>query len=335
MSCLTKHETGPLSVDAVFHSLDRKVAARLRRIPTLRGVYAGEDCALETFRVAKNLGLRRFYDLPIAYWQVGAKLLAEEAERWPQWEPTLVGTRDSEAKLARKTEELSLADVIFVPSSFVRDSLPSALMQGKTCCVAEFGSPDMSHLAMSSDEFAFHEGENTSEPPLRVLFVGSMTQRKGLADLFEAMRLLKRRDIELVVMGSPVETLEFYQRLLPFRYEAPRPQREVFRLMHECDVLVLPSIVEGRALVQQEAMSCGLPLIVTPNAGGEDLVVEGQTGFLIPIRCPEAIAEKISWFADNRPILPEMRTAARNKARQYDWGDYRRKIVLSIKKSLD
>ena len=50
--------------------------------------------------------------------------------------------------------------------------------------------------------------------------------------------------------------------------------------MKEHDALVLPSIVEGRALVQQEALSCGLPIIVTPNTGGEDLIEEGTTGYL-------------------------------------------------------
>ena len=59
--------------------------------------------------------------------------------------------------------------------------------------------------------------------------------------------------------------------------------------MMEHDALVLPSIVEGRALVQQEALSCGLPIIVTPNAGGEDLVEEGKTGHIIPIRSPQSI----------------------------------------------
>ena len=62
------------------------------------------------------------------------------------------------------------------------------------------------------------------------------------------------------------------------------------------DVLILPSIIEGRALVQQEALACGLPIIVTPNAGGEDLIETGVTGHLIPIRSPEKIREKIEWF---------------------------------------
>ena len=62
--------------------------------------------------------------------------------------------------------------------------------------------------------------------------------------------------------------------------------------MQDHDALILPSIIEGRALVQQEALSCGLPIITTPNAGGADLIEEGMTGHLVPIRSPEIIAEK-------------------------------------------
>jgi glycosyltransferase involved in cell wall biosynthesis len=100
--------------------------------------------------------------------------------------------------------------------------------------------------------------------------------------------------------------------------------------MLSCDVLILPSIVEGRALVQQEAMACGLPLIVTRNAGGEDLIVEGETGFLVPAGSPAAIAEKIEWFLENRGKLPGMRTAVRAKAAELTWPAYGDKILHAI-----
>src|SRR6185436_18349640 len=136
----------------------------------------------------------------------------------------------------------------------------------------------------------------------------------------------KRPDVELVVMGAPIASLEFYrQQFADFRYEAPRSHDAVLELMGSCDVFVLPSIVEGRALVQQEAMACGLPLIVTPNAGGEDLIEEGRTGFLVPIRSPGLLAEKINWFADHPEALPEMGAAARAKAAEYTWSAYGQK----------
>jgi glycosyltransferase involved in cell wall biosynthesis len=86
-----------------------------------------------------------------------------------------------------------------------------------------------------------------------------MTQRKGLPDLFSAMKVLNRPDVELIVLGTPLIPLEFYQAEYPgFLYEPVRPHAEVRRLMLGCDVLVLSSIVEVRAMVRMEALSCGL-----------------------------------------------------------------------------
>jgi glycosyltransferase involved in cell wall biosynthesis len=101
--------------------------------------------------------------------------------------------------------------------------------------------------------------------------------------------------------------------------------------MQSCDIFCLPSIVEGRALVMQEAMSQGLPVIITENTGGSDLVQEGRTGFLVPIRSPQAIAEKITWFLDNRFRIPEMSIAARQHSAKYTWGNYGSIILNSLK----
>ena len=84
-------------------------------------------------------------------------------------------------------------------------------------------------------------------------------------------------------------------------------------IMSEHDALVLPSIVEGRALVQQEALSCGLPIIVTPNTGGEDLVEEGETGYLVPIRSPVKIAEAINSMIANRKNMDDIQSCAKKK----------------------
>lgn len=319
-----RRENGPFSVDAVYRDLDRSVAASLAgRAGRARAVYAYEDGARESFAAAHQLGIQCCYELPIAYWETSRRLLREEAERWPEWEPTLGGTRDSEQKLERKTDELRWADLVFCPSAFVERSLPEDIRGEKKCVVAEFGSPRLARGFLRNRE----EGKG----PLRVLFAGSMTQRKGLADLFAAVKLLGRSDVELVVMGSLVLPLEFYRRAGgAFRYEAPRAHEGVLELMSSCDVLALPSIVEGRALVQQEALSCGLPILVTPHAGGEDLVEPGRTGFLVPIRDPERIAEKIAWLADHRAELPEMRRCARAKAAEFTWAGYAAKILGAL-----
>jgi glycosyltransferase involved in cell wall biosynthesis len=324
---LVEHERGWASIDRVWLELDKFAANSLRgshERERIRTVYAYEDCAERLFETAKEIGARRIYDLPIAYWETAQGLLHEEAQRYPEWEPTLGGTRDSEAKLARKTRELDLAELVICPSAFVLDSLPENARAAKPCVVAPFGSPSLDQLEPVE--------RKPSRGPLRILFAGALTQRKGLADLFAAMKLIDSKEIELVVMGSLLRPLSWYREQFPrFIYEPPRPHRDVLRLMQTCDLLVLPSIVEGRALVQQEAMACGLPLIVTKNAGGDDLITEGETGFLVPIRAPEAIAEKINWCATNRASISGMAIAAQRRAGELTWNNYGEKVLAAIR----
>jgi glycosyltransferase involved in cell wall biosynthesis len=317
-----RHETGALSVDTVLRQFDRRVAQRLERIDKCDAVYAYEDAALQSFQVARNREFHRVYDLPIAYWQTSQRLLREESERYPDWEPTLGATRDSERKLERKTEELELAQLVICPSTFVLDSLPSNARAQKRCIVAPFGTPDV-------------DLQTTDRKPndrLRLLFAGALGQRKGLADLFAAMKLVGPKGANLVLMGSRLQSLDWYrERFRDFIYESPRPHGEVLKLMQSCDVLILPSIVEGRALVQQEAMACGLPVIATRNAGADDVILDGETGFLVPIRSPKALAEKIQWCLANRSLLRGMGIAARQRARKLTWRAYGETIVAAVR----
>lgn len=315
-------------IDAVYERFDGRVARDIAGLPretSVSSVYAYEDAALRTFRAAHGRGLACIYELPIAYWETTQRLLKEEAERLPEWSATLHGIDDSPEKLERKSQEINLADAVVVPSRFVLGTLPPGIRRKKPCIVAPFGSPEPAHGAGAVDG---------KEPDgrLRVLFAGSMTQRKGLADLFAAMRLLHRSDVELVVMGSLVAPLSFYREQYPdFTYEPPRPHDQVLALMRSCHILALPAIVEGRALVQQEALANGLPIIVTANAGGEDLVEDGRTGFLVPIRSPEAIAERIAWFADHRELLAGMRACALQKAADKGWSHYEAQVREAVK----
>lgn len=322
-----RHEVGFASVDAVLHDFDRFVARELPRLHArepLGAVYSYEDSALESFKAAKRLGVRTVYDLPISYWETGRRLMREEAERLPEWAGMLGGgIIDSEAKLQRKVQELELADLVSVPSKFVADSLPP-WAAGKATVLSPFGSP------AGTDQWSRAAADPAR--PLRVLFVGSMGQRKGLADLLQAMNLLGGENIELVLMGAPQASLDFYRRSFAgFTYERGRPHAEVLALMRSCDVFCLPSLYEGRALVMQEAMSQGLPLVITPNTGGEDLVIEGRTGFLVPIRAPDRIAEKLAWFNQNREQLLAMKEEAVQHAARYTWKRYSEVVIDAIR----
>lgn len=322
---LSQPEKGFFCIDKVYSALDKNISNYLKtEKKSIDAIYAYEDGALECFRVAKKKGITCIYDLPIAYWETSRKLLLEEAERLPEWAQTLHGgINDSQGKLERKEEELELADVVVGPGAFVMDSLPDWAKEKKQI-ISPFGSPKVNPEALKNNI-------GYDKSPLKVLFVGSMGQRKGLGDLFQAIKILKNTPVELTVLGSLEAPLDFYQKQLAnFNYKTGRSHAKVLELMRTCDVLCLPSIVEGRALVMQEAMSQGLPLIITRNTGGEDLIIEGETGFLVPIRSPEAIAEKLEWFVTNKNKIPLMSKRAMEVSQTYTWEDYSSRVVNGI-----
>ena len=289
-------------VDPIYRQLDRWVSEQLpKRNPEV--IHCYEDGAFHTFQTALELGIGRSYELPIAHHKTLRRLLRKEAERWPKWEPTLLATRESDEKLHRKDRELEMAETVSCPSQFVLDSMPQSIRENKRCFVSRFGTPDSSPVRTRRCL--------SGKDPVRFLFVGAMSQRKGLADLLEAFNNLASRQAELVVLGTALMPMDFYRSQGAFTHEPPRSHDQVLELMANCDVLVLPSIAEGRALVQQEAMSQGLPILVTPNAGGEDLVKEGETGLLVPASAPATLTEKLEWYMRNKERIPSMGKTAR------------------------
>jgi starch synthase len=314
---LTKDETGFFSVDSVYLSLDRRVAQRLVRPSRIRAVYGYDGGALETFRVAKRIGLTCIYEHPIIYWRKVRQLQREEAELHPEWAPTLGALGDSDEKLARKDEELALADFIITPSSFSRESLAAAPDVRAPIRVLPYGT-----RSLGKDPLPRPPGDK-----LRVLFVGALTQAKGLAYLFEAVARLAS-EIEFTLIGRRVSAAVPAPALLDkYRWIPSLPHDELLEEMSRHDVLVLPSLHEGFGLVMSEAMSQGLVVITTPQTGGPDLLTNGIEGFIVPIRSADALEEKLALLAHDRDCLLTMQAAARQKAASLTWEKYRQGVA--------
>jgi alpha-maltose-1-phosphate synthase len=313
---LTRPEAGPLSVDAVYLSLDRRVARRIRNSPQLKAVYAYDSGALESFRAARARGLKCVYEHPIVYWREARRYQQEEAELHPEWKPTLGAIQDSEEKLARKDAELALADIVIVPSTFSKNSLEQAPGFKTPVQVVPYGLPTVSHPP----------DENRSAK-LRVLFVGALSQAKGLKYLLEAAAKLERH-IELTLVGKKVSSLIPTQSVLDkHRWIPSLAYDELLREMSRHDVLVSPSLHEGFGLVLGEAMAQGLVVIATAHSAAPDLIDDGADGFIIPIRSAGAIVEKLELLLRDPARLREMKQAAHRKAQAHSWETYRRALV--------
>jgi glycosyltransferase involved in cell wall biosynthesis len=92
------------------------------------------------------------------------------------------------------------------------------------------------------------------------------------------------------------------------------------------DVFVFPSLFEGFGLVILEAMSQGLPVIVTPNTGAVGVVENGVDGFLVPVRDVEAICAVLEELVVRPGQLQAMRVAAQKKAAMFSWERYRERL---------
>jgi starch synthase len=314
---LSEHEIGWLSIDAVSRALDRKVAGEIAKTAKFTAVYSYEDCAVETFSVAQKRGFARIYDLPIGYWRAAQRIFAEECEREPEWAATLTGTRDSKEKLARKDEELRLADRVIVASTFTKSTLAES-PQPCEVSVIPYGAPPA------------NEGELLNCPnKLRILFAGSLGQRKGLSYVLHAVELLGREHYELTLLGRKAapDCRVLNEAVRKHRWIPSLSHREVLQEMRAHDVVVFPSLFEGFGLVITEAMSQGTPVITTPNTAGPDIIEDGIDGFIVPIRSAEAIARKLELLVQEPYRLYEIKLATRDKARTRTWENYRRQLV--------
>lgn len=314
---LTKSETGHFSVDAVYSSLDLELARRLTNSAQINAVYAYDGGALETFRAAKARGLTCIYEHPIIYWRKVGELQREEAELHPEWAPTLGALGDSAEKLARKDEELALADLIVTPSSFSRASLADAPGVSAPIRVLPYGT-----RSLGGNFPARRPNEK-----LRVLFVGALSQAKGLGYLLEAVARLGSK-VEFTLVGRRVsEAIPAPAVLEKYRWIPSLAHDELLREMSRHDVLVLPSLHEGFGLVMSEAMSQRLVVITTPNTGGPDLITDGVDGFIVPIRSADVLEEKLALLAREPDRLATMQAAAQAKAAALTWENYRQGVV--------
>lgn len=322
----THTQTGWLGVDAVGTELDKRVASRLRRLPQLRAVYGVEDIAVHTFREAHARRLRTFYDLPIGYWRAGHAILNEEAERQPLWAATLTSANDGPEKLANKDEELALAETVFVATSFTQSTLASYPGKTGNIVLAPYGGPS----PHPTEPLPREKGA-----PLRVLYVGSLGQRKGVSYLLDAVRPLgSRAQLTLVGTRPAGECKPLDDALRAHRWVASLPHGEILAEMRNHDVFVFPSLFEGFGLVILEALAQGTPVITTPHTAGPDVITEGVDGFIVPIRDAPAITERLERLIEEPDLLQEMKRAAWRGAAHRPWESYRRRIADTFRQEI-
>ncbi|MEK7479007.1 MAG: glycosyltransferase family 4 protein, partial [Patescibacteria group bacterium] len=228
--------------------------------------------------------------------------------------------------IAKELKEYEEADRIAVPSTFVKRTFLQKGIPEEKLMVNPYGVNLSSFRKVPKEDNVF-----------RVIFAGGMSLRKGVHYLLQGFAEANLPNSELVLLGGMNEELKsFFKkygvrgstsqggRTSPvIRYMGHVPQRELHKYYSQASVFAICSIEEGLALVQAQAMACELPLICTPNTGGEELIRDGQEGFIIPIRDVDALKEKLTYLYEHPEVCHVMGQRARERARHgFSWQEY-------------
>lgn len=296
---------------------DGRMARWVRRDPPAAVI--GHDTAarlsLEAARAVGSLGI---LNQVIGHRAVGEPLLLAELARRPEFASE--GLRADPAMNEYCRREALAAGHCLAPSDYVRDTLVAVGVPAERISVLPYG--------VDVERFRPRAGPR---PPgaLRLLFIGQISPRKGIAYLLEAVASLPPGLVETTLIGplaTPRAALDPFAGR--FRHLPAVPHHEIHRHFAAADLFVYPSLHEGSALAIYEALASGLPVLATANAGS--VVEEGRQGFLVPVGSVAPLAERIRELAEDEALRGRLAAAARERALEFTWKHYQERLAAIL-----
>ncbi|WP_207511723.1 glycosyltransferase [Longitalea luteola] len=306
-------------------SFDRDLASKLSK-HSFDVFWGFQGSCHKCLQVANQLDRKSICEMTIAHVPFAKRLLQEESRLHPEWADSIDFVSFPAYYEERLIEEPLIAKKVIAISSFLKKTLVQEGVEAEKITVIPLGF-DATSIHFSK------ESESITNRPLRLLYAGRITQRKGIKYLMEAMKQFNRKDVELHIIGNIHGSGKAFQSYKSFyNYKSGISQHELFKLYGNYDVLVFPSVLEGFGLVTVEAMGAGLPVITTPHTNATEVIKDGINGYLIPVRNSDAIAQAITSFRNmDNATFQQMRYEARQTALQYTWDVHREKVAEFVK----
>ena len=264
--------------------------------------------ALEPFRYAKSRGWKTVL-AQIDPGPVEEAIVAEEVARVPEsagsWHPAPA------EYWACWREECELADRIVVNSEWSREGLIRGGIPAEKLTVIPLAYEAQERRRQTSEVGGQREypARFTHERPLRVLFLGLINLRKGVARLLEAARILRDEPVEFWMVG-PVEiantsTVAEAGRV---KWFGPATRKQAAEFYRRADVFLLPTLSDGFAITQLEAQAHGLPVIVSKTCG--NVVENGLNGIILEEPSATCIAAAVRDYTANPDRLERLAFAS-------------------------
>ncbi|GAB3333777.1 hypothetical protein GCM10027299_41610 [Larkinella ripae] len=281
---------------------------------------------LHSCRFAHNKGIITVVEAVNSHVQYQEDILQEEHRSLSlPWVPF------NKKEKNRRIDEYKEADYILLPSEFVKNSfLELGFPEHKLLKVPYGFSPFMN----ANTETA---SEEKSED-FTVLYVGSISVRKGLRYLLQAFEQLQHPRKKLIIVGPKTKLTGIDDLNIPpqVSFTGVLKGEALQKAYRSASVFCLPSIEEGLALVLGEALSYGLPIIATTNTGAADIISDGKEGFIVPIRDSNSIHEKLQFLADEKESYYTMKISAKEKSLQLNgWEETGQLLVSTLSQIKD
>jgi glycosyltransferase involved in cell wall biosynthesis len=306
--------TRPKTIDASYKwECDNSRWFALRTWRELRKVKLdpAKDCffgfmseCMEVLQPLADTGVPSILDLA-GPGKMDDRMIKQEHERWPDW--AKMGPDVPEFYYERVAEECRCATLTLVNSEFSRRAW------------IEQGVPDEKIIVVP---LAYEPPDNPAAPrrphdrPLTILWLGSVILRKGIPYLVEAARSLRDANVKFIVAG-PIRIAERIVQAAPknMQFVGRINNDQKAELYRQSDVFVIPTMSDGFAITQLEAMAQGMPVIATPNCG--DVVTHGDDGLIVPAGDAAVLAQAIAKLEGDRALVASMSERALIKSRQF------------------
>lgn len=270
-----------------------------RGLDESQDAFFGYDTAsLEVLEFLRETGIPAVVD-QIDPARVEESIVQEERRRWPGWEADVPAVPESYWE--RIAQEWELSDLVVVNSDWSRAALEQqGVPREKLLVVPLAYEPPASNMTRAP---------RSPGAPLCVLWLGSVTLRKGIQYLLAAAKRLLRNNICFVIAG-PIHISQRIVSSAPpnVRFVGRVPRSDLFEMYSAGDVFILPTLSDGFAITQIEAMAHGLPVVVTPNCG--TVVTDGHDGLVVSARDVDAIVHALNSLEGDRDMLHELSIAA-------------------------
>jgi len=276
----------------------KKLTQLTAKFTTPPVLFSYSYAALEILKFAKKQGWRTILgQIDPGLWE--EKIVIQESEKYPQfrgnWQPAPV------EYWQKWQEECELADDIVINSEWSQKLLQKAgVSVNKLQLIPLVYTPPQ-----TANQFIRIYPESFSQQrPLRVLFLGQVILRKGIAAVLDAVDLLAGYPIEFWIVGNQhIDIPPHFQNHSQIRWIGQVNRSETAKYYQLADVFLFPTLSDGFGLTQLEAQAWQLPIIASENCG--KVVVDGVNGWLLPEVSGQAIANILKTCLDI-PQQPEI-----------------------------